>query len=386
MTQTAEHTAFSSDLQFLQRFIRLVVLQNDDGTAKIAVSPNLQGRIMTSTAGAPAHSSYGWINRALFESGDTLAHMNAFGGEERLWLGPEGGQYSIFFQAGAPFDLEHWQTPRLIDLDPYEITAEDNRKVVFEKDATLTNYSGFVFDFNIERTVEILSTSEIIENLQLSSEHLTSVVGYQTTNKLTNTGNSDWKEETGLLSIWLLGMYNPTEMTTVFIPFQPGSEEVLGPVVNDTYFGKVSSERLKIKDGIIYFRGDGKSRGKIGLNPKRAKNLAGAYDAKNQVLTIIKYNKPTDNDRYVNSLWEIQDQPYAGDVINSYNDGPPEPGKAPLGPFFEVETSSPALALKKGETGVHIQETYHFEGDEKDLEMIIQKLFGVTLAEVKGIF
>jgi hypothetical protein len=29
-------------------------------------------------------------------------------------------------------------------------------------------------------------------------------------------------------------------------------------------------------------------------------------------------------------------------VINSYKDGPPEPGKAPLGPFFELETRAEA--------------------------------------------
>ena len=33
----------------------------------------------------------------------------------------------------------------------------------------------------------------------------------------------------------------------------------------------------------------------------------------------------------MNSMWEIQREPYKGDVINSYNDGPPETGKAPLG-------------------------------------------------------
>ena len=44
--------------------------------------------------------------------------MNAFGGEDRLWLGPEGGQYSIFFRAGDPFDLEHWQTPPPLTASP----------------------------------------------------------------------------------------------------------------------------------------------------------------------------------------------------------------------------------------------------------------------------
>ncbi len=377
---------FSDDLQFLQAHTDILLLRAPDSPALVAVSGALQGRVMTSTARGMNGRSFGWINRPLFESGDTLEHMNAFGGEERFWIGPEGGQYSIFFKNGDPFDLEHWQTPRLIDLDPYHLEGSTDLRAVFEKEASLTNYSGFRFSFRIKRTIEMLSKAEIRQNLGLPDTLDLSVVGYQTSNQLTNTGSEDWKEETGLLSIWLLGMYNPSESMTVIIPYHEGDESGLGPVVNDTYFGKVPDDRLKMKDGVIYFKGDGKYRSKIGLPPARAKNICGSYDAENQLLTIVQYNKPEGINRYVNSLWEIQEEPYRGDVINSYNDGPPEPGKAPLGPFYELETSSPALALRNGESGIHIQRTYHFEGEEKLLDQIMQQILGVSVQQVRDAF
>ena len=59
------------------------------------------------------------------------------------------------------------------------------------------------------------------------------------------------------------------------------------------------------------------------------------------MLTLVQYTRPAGATRYVNSMWAIQQNPYGGDVINSYNDGPPAPGAAPLGPFYELETSSP---------------------------------------------
>lgn len=385
MKNQASTDLFAADTAFLRQYVDILTLESPEG-AVVAVSPDLQGRVMTSTAGSNNAHSYGWINRSLFESGDTLPHMNAFGGEERFWLGPEGGQYSIFFKQNDPFDLEHWQTPRLIDLDEFPVRDQNSQKIVFEKEASLTNYSGFTFDFKIERTVEILSSQKIKSNLNLPEIRELPMVGYQTVNRVTNTGTSDWQESNGLLSIWLLGMYNPSQSTTIIVPFHTGQEEEMGSIVNDNYFGKVPSDRLIVRDGTIFFRGDGKYRSKIGLNPKRAKNICGAYDAENQILTIVRYSKPGDVDKYVNSLWEIQDDPYRGDVINSYNDGPPAPGEAPLGPFFELETSSPALALKSGNSGEHIQETYHFEGDEEKLEKIMQQLLGVTLAEVKSIF
>jgi hypothetical protein len=120
--------------------------------------------------------------------------------------------------------------------------------------------------------------------------------------------------------------------------------------------------------------------------PGRATDIAGAYDAGNNTLTIVQYNKPDGVTDYVNSLWELQDEPYAGDVVNSYNDGPPSPGSKPLGPFYELETSSPALALQVGESGIHIQMTCHLEGDEKDLDPIAIQLLGTSLEEIKNAF
>ena len=102
------------------------------------------------------------------------------------------------------------------------------------------------------------------------------------------------------------------------------------------------------------------------------------------MLTIVKYNQPdasaTD---YVNSMWELQKEPYAGDVVNSYNDGPPSPGAKPLGPFYELETSSPALALAAGKSAEHVQETYHFEGERAKLDALSQTLLGASLDEIE---
>ncbi|MFQ6127016.1 MAG: DUF6786 family protein, partial [Candidatus Heimdallarchaeota archaeon] len=88
---------------------------------------------------------------------------------------------------------------------------------------------------------------------------------------------------------------------------------------------------------------------------------------------------------YVNSMWQLQDQPYKGDVVNSYNDGPAEPGARPLGPFYELETSSPAAQLKPGETIFHIHRTYHLQGPEADLDAVAQATLGVTIAEIKSV-
>ena len=184
--------------------------------------------------------------------------------------------------------------------------------------------------------------------------------------------------------IWILGMYNPSPETTVVVPFKEGSEQALGPIVNDSYFGKVPPEYLQIESDTIYFKGDGTKRSKIGITPQRSKGIAGSYDAAGQVLNIVTYNQQEAPDGFVNSMWEHQDEPYAGDVINSYNDGPPEPGADPLGPFYELETSSPAAALKPGESMQHIHRTFHIQGSEEALDPISRELLGVGLDGIKA--
>jgi hypothetical protein len=379
--------SYGADVTFMQKYIDLIQLTDASGKSKVAISAALQGRVMTTSASGENGRSYGWINRELFQSRDTLEHINVFGGEERFWLGPEGGQYSIFFKKGTEFILDDWYTPKLIDLEPFEVKRVSTTSATFIKKASLKNYSGFQFDMGIEREVAILSNEEIQKELgigELSSQLKT--VAYQTKNTLTNIGTSSWKKDTGLLSIWLLGMFNHSPNTTIMVPYVQGDEVELGKVVNDTYFGKVPSDRLVVKEGVIYFKGDGEYRSKIGLSPKRAKNIAGSYDSKNGILTIVKYNKPKEATDYVNSMWEIQDKPFSGDVINAYNDGVPAPGKKPLGPFYELETSSPALALKSGESETHMQLTCHIEGDEQILNPIIKELFGVYVNDIKIVF
>ena len=105
---------------------------------------------------APTAPSYGWINRELVASRKLQPHMNAFGGEDRLWLGPEGGQYSIFFRKGDPFDLEHWQTPPLIDSEPWPVAEQGPRHVVFRREGRLVNYSGTTFELRVDRTIRLL--------------------------------------------------------------------------------------------------------------------------------------------------------------------------------------------------------------------------------------
>jgi len=377
---------FGNDLEFLKKHTDVVVLSDATGDGQVAVLPKMQGRVMTSTAGGTDGLSFGWINRELVASGKFAEHINVFGGEDRFWIGPEGGQFSVFFKNGVPFDLEHWFTPAPVDTEPFELVSKTKNRAVLKKNMQLENYSRTVFNLRVDREVRILGQGEAVELLGITPAKKVKMVAFESTNKVTNTGEKAWEKESGLLSIWILGMFNPSPATTITIPFKAGPEDKLGAAVNDAYFGKVPADRMVVKDGILFFSGDGQYRSKIGLSPLRAKPILGSYDAVNKVVTIVQYSKPRGALDYVNSMWELQDQPYKGDVVNSYNDGPPEPGAKPLGPFYELETSSPAAALKPGETISHVHRTFHLQGSEEDLNTIAKTMLGVTVEEIKSAF
>lgn len=374
---TTDSTNFKAQVAFLEKYTPVITLQR--GNARVAVSAALQGRVMTSTSDGDEGLSYGWINQKAFTSGDTSEHMNAFGGEDRFWLGPEGGQFSIYFEKGSPFDFDHWHVPRLIDLEPFDVVSVSDTQATFSKSASLTNYSGTVFQFQITREVKLMNTADMFDEYNASS------VAYQTINTLKNAGRQPWEKETGLLSIWILGMYNPSKNTTVVIPHR-GQGKPLRELVNDNYFGSVPDDRLKSDNKAIYFRADGEYRSKIGLAPDAVTGWMGSYDADNKVLTLVSYGKPDSTDDYVNSSWEIQKEPFRGDVINAYNDGAPSPGVAPMGPFYELESSSPAAMLAPGDSLVHIHTTFHIRGPVEGLNYIAINFLGVSINQITDTF
>ncbi len=376
--------SFGDDVAFTKKHTDVVVLSDASGQSQVAVAPKLQGRVLTSSAKGTSGLSFGWINRELIASGKTVEHINVYGGEDRFWIGPEGGQFSVFFKKNVPFDLEHWFTPAPIDTEPFGLISKSQNRAALRKDMQLENYSGTIFKIRVDREIRVLDKAEAIEKLAVTPPSSAKMVAFESVNKMTNTGTGAWEKETGLLSIWILGMFNPSAATTIVVPFNAGSQEQLGPIVNDAYFGKVPADRLIIKEGVLFFSGDGQYRSKIGLSPQRAKPVLGSYDAVNQVLTIVQYNKPDGVLDYVNSMWQLQDQPYKGDVVNSYNDGPAQPGAKPLGPFYELETSSPAARLSPGQMLLHLHRTYHIQGPEADLDPVAKAILGVTISQMKS--
>ena len=127
-----------------------------------------------------------------------------------------------------------------------------------------------------------------------------------------------------------------------------------------------------------------RAEGKLGIVANKARNMAGSYDGENKVLTIILYEVDA-KARYLNQEWNITKPPFAGDAVNAYNDGPLSNGTQ-MGPFYEIESVSPAAFLKPKESLTHRHAVFHFTGSESALNQTAIKLLGTSLAQVQHAF
>lgn len=258
--------------------------------------------------------------------------------------------------------------------------------------------------------MQLLDEAEVVAAIHgdVSSLHGVPYIAHQSENTLRNLGDVTWQPETGLMSIWVLGMHAPSPDATLIVPYQSNGVRDDEPIVNADYFGTLGPDRFKVDRDrqVVLMRGDGRYRSKLGLTYPRAKPFLAAWDQQRQVFTLIQFNLPAmssvdlptsgtradglvespDRIAYVNNLWRVLDDEYRGDVSNGYNDGPNESG-GQLGGFFELESLSPALALAPQQAYTHTHFTLHMEATDAKafikVDALCQRLCGVSLAELE---
>jgi len=307
--------------------------------------------------------------------------MNAYGGENRLWLGPEGGKYSLFFKPGSAMVFDNWKTPPPFDTEGWNLTIRDSNQVFLFKEMNLLNYAGSVLRLRVDRRIQILNSLEINKRTGITTDDSVHAVGYETENKLTNTGEQEWTAQTGMPCIWILDMFKPSPATIVIVPFQHSPDEGFAHIATTNYFGEIPADRLNHSDSLLFFKADGESRGKLGILSKKAKNMAGSYDGEKKVLTIIQF-EVDGKAPYLNQEWNVTKPTFSGDAVNAYNDGPLNNGTQ-MGPFYEMESVSPAAFLVQGGTLTHRHTVFHFSASEKNLDKIAEKLLGISLENVQ---
>ncbi|WP_298474165.1 DUF6786 family protein [uncultured Maribacter sp.] len=362
---------FEEDLAFINTYATPIVLTK--GNAKIMVIPEYEARVLTSTTNGDKGYSNGYLNYKKIQENKIEQGGNAYGGEDRLWLAPLGSKYTLFY-GQKKIEDENWYVPKAFDSELYTLKTKTKSSVHFYKKTTVTNNIGSQFKINIDRSIFIYSKKEIESELNLKIHKDLHYVGFGSINKITNIGEN-WSEKNGIITPWILGMFNGCQESTSIFPYK---ESNTTPLQLSTYLNPLNKDRLIKKKYALLYKTDGAYRSKIGIKPENTIPIIGNYNSKSKILTVITFSFNKDGKFLSSDDRDKKNELWKGDVVNSYNNGLNTEG-APS--FFELESASEAKILKKNESIVHRHKTFHFSGDEKALNDLCIKLFHYNLKE-----
>lgn len=377
--------SFVSDgeLGLLQQYVKNgILLGPNKDKALLFLSPQHQGRILM--AHLPAMTSFNpaWIGHQLLQSGEVRSKYNPVGGVDRIWFGPEGGRFALFFKEGTvPGTPGAWRVPAPLDREPFHLLERTPNSVRLTKKMTLVNRLGTGFHLHLERAIHLLERQHIAEILSIPEASLPPCVAYESRNTVTNLDAFAWEPSKGLISIWVIGQFAASPTAVAMVPLTPEGQGLREAAINTINPQGLSQERLRVTGGTVFFRTDGSFKAKIGFTPAHAEGYLGAYDSARNLLTLIQYSSGTGQESYVNTTWDIEAEPYQGDIVNIYNSGKDQWGGEASG-FYELESSSPALALASGESRLHVHQTFHFIGSPSVLAPLMQRFLGTDPATV----
>ena len=370
-------STYESVFHSIKSKTKVIELTSGDGKSRLLITPELNGKILTSTYNNLSGDSNGWIH--LKELYNDTINAESIGGEERIWLGPLGGQHSFYYQQIKPLNEDNWSVPYDIGKKGFKVISFDETNIHLQKELAITNFIGTHFSLELFRDIKILNASEIKNNLFFDLDNSINFVGYETSHRLINKGKESWYKDSGLVSLWSAGMFEGTDETVVIVPLLETSH--LGAIYN--YMGALDSARVKIIQGhTLLFKADGKYRSKIGIPKNLAPSTYGCYAKDKKRLTIVQY-KQTKDSLYSNSYVTVQESPYKGEAIPIYNNGTMDYSPTKTTSFFELESTSAMKVLKPLDTLKHWHRVYHFSGTEKQLNQISEKILKINLLQCK---
>jgi hypothetical protein len=382
------------------RFSELVELLEDTGYAprmlvgrrtslQVACAPTLVGRVMSCAFDALRGDTLGWIGVEAIQRGAVDPVFNNFGGEERIWFGPEGSQFGLHF-ADETQSFAAYRVQPAMSSQPYTVLRQSQQRdfLVMCSRIELSNLQGTSFILNVERTIRLVEVSPYHLGVDGSVE----TIGFQSETLITNIGPRSIGRQTGFLSCWTPGTHPNGSGRFVIMPFRAsGSHEKGDPVLRD-YFknfclgGRFPAERWRVGRDHAVLKSDGVCRVKVSLGPKRALNRIGSISVDGTELAINDFDLYPELP-YVAAFWrEISpEEALQGEAVSSYIDGPDEKGNR-AGDFYELETLSPALQLKPGESFVHRNRVVHLRGACEDIDEIAKRFLNVSTQHIVAVF
>jgi hypothetical protein len=341
MMYNTQNMSYHDALTYLAQKTAVVELYDQWG-GRIAVCPEWNGKIFTSTCEGLDGNSFGYLN---VQAIDTEC-VESFGGESF------GGE-------------DQWTLSPLIFSFAVESIKEN--KAVLQRTLHMNDANGVPSEFHLTRSISLLSRKRIGElfgdavTAALEKEDV-SVIGFRSKNVVQS-------QEKSCIVSRQRGMFNACPHTFVIVStppenFLPESLQIESQIDID-YLGGSPHGRIRHLPQAYLVRADGHGRCQVSLPYATAPPIFGALELRFGTLTLWTFDVPEEHGE--------------DDLIRIYNHGRPLVREMNWATHYELNCYSAARVLLPDSSLTYCQCTLHLNADNDTLGELVQEIFDVTL-------
>jgi hypothetical protein len=325
--------SYHDALNYLTQKTSVIELYDQWG-GRVAICPEWNGRILTSTCDGLDGDSFGCINVRAIDTD----RFEDFGGED------------------------HWTTSPLIY--PFAVEHVKENRAVLQRTLPMNDADGKHVELQLSRKISLLGRQKIGTEFgdtvadALEREDV-SVVGFCSENTVQS-------QEKANIACRLRGMYNACPHTFVIVTIPSNEFSIKGFPVDVDYLGGSPHGRIRHLPEALLIRADGHGRCRTTMPYTAAPDIFGAVELRFGRLTLWTFDIPSNSEE---------------DVIRIYNSGRRHSGEPDWVTYYEMNCFSAAKPLTPENPLLYRQCTLHISAGNDILEGLVQQIFGVSLGK-----
>ena len=327
--------SYHDALNYLVHKTSVIELYDQLG-GRVAVCPEWNGRVMTSTCGGLEGESFGYINVQAIDTDN----YDDFGGEDQWTLSPL--------------------------IYSYGIESIKANLVILRRALRMADANGTSVELSLTRSIFLLSrhragaifgdaVAEALERSDVSN------VGFYTEDTVQT-------QTRAYIAGRQRGMFNASPHTAVIVPTPPISFTPEPFSVDIDYLGGAPHGRIRYLSKTLLIRADGQRRCQVTMPYATAPPFFGAIERRLGTLTLWTFDLP--------------DAPGENDMIRIYNPGRLRGGELDLATYYEMNCFAAARELVPEDSLTSCQCTLHINAENAVLDGLIRQIFGVSLGDV----
>jgi len=324
--------SYRDALNYLAQKTSVIELYDQLG-GRVAVCPEWNGSVLTSTCSGLEGESFGCVNVQAIDAGC----RKDFGGEY-LWT----------------------HSPLIYSFAVENIQGE---KAVLQRTLNMADANGMPREFHLTQSISLLSRKRIgtmfgdaVADALAQSD--VSVVGFDAENTVRT-------QERAHVACRQRGMFNASPHTAVIVPALLEGFAPKPFSIDVDYLGGAPHGRIRHLSKTLLIRADGQGKCQVTMPFFTSLPIFGAVDFRSGTLTLWTFDLPND--------------PEKNDVIRIYNPGRPSGSEFDRAMYYEINCFSAVRELLPDDFFTYYQCTLHLSADNSVLDGIIRQTFGISL-------